>query len=159
MLVEGWELSTIVSAVSGRPFTPAIGFDQSGLQTGNQRPNLAAGRDIDDVVIGTQNQWFDPTAFALPAAGTLGTVGRHSLRGPKLLTTDLTLIRNIRVAAKTLQLRVEGFNIFNTTNFNLPNANMFTQGPGGTATVSATAGQITSALAPRQLQLAVRFTF
>jgi len=159
VFVEGWELSTIVSAVSGRPFTPAIGFDQSGLQTGNQRPNLTSSRDIDDVIIGTQSQWFDPTAFTLPAAGTLGTVGRHSLRGPKFFTTDLTIIRNIPFADKALQLRLEGFNIFNTTNFNLPNANVFTQGPGGTATISATAGQITSALAPRQLQLAVRFTF
>ena len=160
VFVEGWEVSTIVSAVSGRPFTPAIGFDQSGLQTGNQRPNLAAGRDIDDVVSGNVNQWFDPTAFTLPAAGTLGTVGRHTLRGPKFFTTDVTLIRNIRVAeGKQVQLRLEAFNLFNNTNFNLPNANVFVQGPGGGGTINATAGQITSASAPRQLQVALRFNF
>jgi hypothetical protein len=157
--VAGWELSTIVSAVSGRPFTPTIGFDQSGLQTGNQRPNLVAGRDINEVVTGNINQWFDPTAFTVPAPGTLGTVGRHSLRGPNFFTTDLTVIKNIRVAEKQLQLRLEGFNIFNNTNFNLPNANVFVQGPGGTGTVNPTAGQITSALAPRQMQVAVRFNF
>jgi hypothetical protein len=157
--VEGWELSTIVSAVSGRPFTPGIGFDQSGLGTGNQRPNLADGRDIGDVVTGDINQWFDPTAFTLPAPGTLGTVGRHSLRGPKFFTTDLTVMRNIRFGEKQVQLRLEGFNIFNNNNFNLPNANVFVQAPGGTATISPTAGQITSALAPRQMQIAVKFNF
>jgi hypothetical protein len=157
--VEGWEVATIVSAVSGRPFTPAIGFDQSGLQTGNQRPNLASGREIDAAVTGNINQWFDPTAFALPAPGTLGTVGRHSLRGPKFFTTDLTIMRNVSVGQTQLQFRLEGFNIFNTTNFNLPNANVFVQGPGGGGTINPTAGQITSALAPRQLQLAVRVNF
>ena len=51
------------------------------------------------------------------------------------------------------------FRSFNNTNFNLPNANVFVQGPGGGGTYNATAGQITSALAPRQLQLALRFNF
>ena len=112
------------------------------------------------MVTGDPNRWFDPTAFTLPGPGTLGSVGRHSLRGPKFFTTDLTLIRNIPVAdGKQVQLRLEAFNLFNNTNFNLPNANVFVQGPGGGGTYNATAGQITSALAPRQLQLALRFNF
>jgi hypothetical protein len=159
VLVRGWEVSAIVSAVSGRPFTPSIGFDQSGLQTANQRPNLAPGRDIDNVVTGDINQWFDPTAFTLPAPGTLGTVGRHSLRGPKFLQTDLSLMRNVRFAEKSVQLRFEVFNLFNNTNFNLPNANVFVQAPNGGGTISPTAGQITTASTPRQLQLAIKMNF
>jgi hypothetical protein len=155
----GWELSTIVSAVSGRPFTPAIGFDQSGLQTGNQRPNLASGRDINDVIIGTVNQWFDPTAFTLPAAGTLGTVGRHSLRGPKYVNVDLSAIKNVRVQGTQLQFRLEAFNLLNRANFNLPTANVFTAAPNGGGTYSATAGRITSALPARQLQVAMKVNF
>ena len=90
-LADGWQVSTIVTAVSGGPFTPAIGFDQSGLQTAGQRPNLASGRSLEDAVTGgTVNatcgcimQYFDPTFFVLPAAGTLGSsVGRDSLLGP-----------------------------------------------------------------------------
>src|SRR4030095_12095812 len=47
--VSGWQVSGIVSAVSGAPFTPLIGFDQAGLQTGGtQRPNLASGKSLDD---------------------------------------------------------------------------------------------------------------
>ena len=53
--VTGWQVSAIVSAVSGAPFTPFVGFDQAGLQTGGtQRPNLAAGRSLDDAVTGGQ---------------------------------------------------------------------------------------------------------
>ena len=29
-------------------------------------------------------QYFDPTVFVMPAPGTLGNVGRNSLRGPRL---------------------------------------------------------------------------
>ena len=51
--VAGWQVSAIVSAVSGAPFTPLVGFDQAGLQTGGtQRPNLASGRSLDDAVTG-----------------------------------------------------------------------------------------------------------
>jgi len=157
-VVEGWELSTIVSAVSGRPFSPTIGFDQAGLQT-TQRPNLAPGRTIDDIYTGNYNQWFDPTAFVLPAPGTLGTAGRDSLRGPSFLNTDLTVMRNVTVAQKQVQFRLEMFNIFNRVNFNLPNSNVFVAAPNGGGTYSATAGRITSAGTPRQIQLAVKFNF
>jgi hypothetical protein len=158
--VEGWEVSTIVSAVSGRPFTPAIGFDQSGLQTGNQRPNLATGRNLDDVYTGSITQWFDPTAFTLPAAGTLGNVGRHSLLGPKFFTMDVSIIKNVRMqGSATLQFRLEMFNLTNFTNFNLPNANVFAAAPNGGGTYAPTAGRITSAGSPRQLQLAAKVTF
>src|SRR4029079_2908828 len=51
--VSGWQISGIVSAVSGAPFTPLIGFDKAGLQTGGtQRPNLASGKSLDDAVTG-----------------------------------------------------------------------------------------------------------
>src|SRR5207249_8294799 len=62
-IVEGWQISGILNWTSGAPFTPAIGFDQSGLGTGNQRPSLAAGRDLDSVVTNNINQWFDPSAI------------------------------------------------------------------------------------------------
>lgn len=158
-IVEGWELSTIVSAVSGRPFSPTIGFDQAGLQT-TQRPDLAPGRTLDNIYTGNYQQWFDPTAFVLPAPGTLSTtVTRDSLRGPKYFDTDLTLMRNVSFAQKRVQFRLEMYNITNHVNFNLPNGNIFAAALGGGGTYAPTAGKITSAGTPRQIQLAVRFDF
>ena len=126
--MTGWQVSAIVSAVSGAPFTPLVGFDQAGLQTGGtQRPNLAAGRSLDDAVTGGQldaacgciTGYFDPTFFTLPAAGTLGTgVGRDSLRGPGLLTVDLGVSKNVGLSGGAyLQLRAEVFNLFNRVNY------------------------------------------
>ena len=68
-------------------------------------------------------------------------------------------MRNVRFAEKSVQLRFEVFNLFNNTNFNLPNANVFVQAPNGGGTISPTAGQITTASTPRQLQLAIKMNF
>lgn len=169
-LAEAWQVSTIVTAVSGAPFTPAIGFDQSGLQTAGQRPNLASGRSLDaavtggsvDATCGCILQYFDPTFFTLPAAGTLGSsVGRDSLRGPALFTVDFGLSRNIALSSRGtyLQLRLEMFNLFNRVNYGLPNPTIFIATADGGAAYNPIAGQISTALSPRQMQLAVKLVF
>jgi outer membrane receptor protein involved in Fe transport len=168
--VSGWQASAIVSAVSGAPFTPLVGFDQSGLQTGGtQRPNLAAGRSLDDAVTGGRLDtacgciigYFDPTFFTLPAAGSLGTgVGRDSLRGPGLLTVDLAVSKNVDVTGGAyLQFRVEIFNLFNRVNYGLPNSAIFVATSDGGAVYNANAGQITSAGPPRQVQFGAKLVF
>jgi hypothetical protein len=169
-VADGWQVSAIVSAVSGAPFSPVIGFDQSGLQTAGQRPNLASGRSLDNVVSGGTLDatcgciigYFDPTAFVLPAAGTLGTsVGRDTLRGPALFTTDLGVSKNIAFGNRStyVQLRLEVFNLFNRVNYGPPNPTIFIATADGGGAYNPTAGQITTALAPRQLQLAVKLVF
>ena len=65
----------------------------------------------------------------------------------------MSLLKNIVVGrAKTLQIRLEVFNLFNHPQF---------YGPGavdGNIT-SATFGQIVNAAAPRQIQIAEKFSF
>ena len=132
----GWQLSAIVSAVSGAPFTPAIGFDQSGLQTAGQRPNLASGRSLEDAVTGGTvdstcgcvSQYFDPTFFVLPAAGTLGTrSGAIRCAVRRLITVDLGVGKNVAFSSRGayLQLRLEVFNLFNRVNYGSPNPAIF----------------------------------
>jgi len=65
----------------------------------------------------------------------------------------------VRLQAANLQFRLEGFNVLNRTNFALPNANIFAAAPNGSAVVSPAAGRITSALASRQVQVAMKVTF
>ena len=167
---DGWQVSAIVSAVSGTPYNPAIGFDQSGLQTAGQRPNLGAGRSLDavtsggvvDATCGCVTGYFDPTVFVLPAAGTLGTsVGRNSLRGPGLATVDFNVSKNVALTSQGtyLQFRFEVFNLFNRVNYGLPNSTIFIATADGGGAYNPTAGQITTALAPRQVQLAIKLVF
>ena len=169
-LVSGWQVSAIVSAVSGAPFTPGVGFDQAGLGTGlTQRPSLAAGRSLEDAVTGGSldttcgciTGYFDPTLFTLPAAGTLGSgVGRNALRGPGLVTVDLGVSKNVSLGGNaSLQLRAELFNLFNRVNYGQPNSAIFIATSNGGASLNPTAGQITSAGAPRQVQFGAKLVF
>jgi hypothetical protein len=158
--VEGWQITGIVSLSSGIPFTPTSG-DISGLGTGGQRPNLAPGKSLDDAVKGGINQYYDPTFFVMPAPGTLGNVGRNSLRGPGYSTVDMSVSKNIQLpGTASVQLRAEGFNILNHTNFGQPNASPLLITVGGGGTVNPTAGRITTLAGDaRRIQFAARFLF
>jgi hypothetical protein len=158
--VDGWQISGIVSLTSGAPFTPTT-FDISGLGTGGQRPDLAPGKNLDDAVKGGIVQYFDPTFFVNPAPGTLGNVGRDSLRGPGFATVDMSVSKNVSFGGtKSVQLRVEGFNILNRANFGQPNSTVFVPLPGGGAAANPAAGRITSLAGDaRRMQFAVKFLF
>lgn len=160
VLVEGWQVSLIASLSSGPPFTYQIGFDQAGTQVNNQRPNLRAGAS-NNPVTDDPARWFDPSAFELPAPGTLGNVGRNTGTGPGTATFDLALLKTFELpGSPSLQFRGEVFNLFNRANFQLPNANVFTQAANGGGVVSATAGRITSTTTTaRQVQFGLKLLF
>ena len=149
-LVEGWEISNIVSADSGHPFTAFVGFDWTGLgETVNlvERPDLAPGRSVSSVVYPhrrlctdptTQQSipgsvcWFDPSAFTLPVETltqngqptpmpALGNEPRNGLIGPRLFTDDLAIIKNTKLGERlNVQFRAEAFNVLNHPNFSPP---------------------------------------
>ena len=76
---------------------------------------------------GRPEAWFDPTAFVLQPAGTLGTSGRGAFIGPNLRTVDLSAMKNFRIAERAnIQFRAEAFNILNRANFGVPNLIAFT---------------------------------
>ena len=99
------------------------------------------------------DRWFDTTQFTLPASFSLGNVGRTlpDVRGPSLLNTDLSLIKNTQIREKlSLQFRAEYFNVFNRPNLDLPN----------TAFGSGQFGRITGTVGlPRVGQLALKLNF
>jgi hypothetical protein len=106
--------------------------------------------------LGNPNEWFNPNAFVLPAAGTYGDLGRGTYQGPGLAELDLSLVKNIAIADRMkLQFRSEFFNISNRTNFGTPNAIVFS----GTA-ISPSAGLITTtATTSRQIQFGLKLIF
>jgi hypothetical protein len=156
-LAGGWQLNGIATLLSGFPFTPQVGSNQSGDgDTRNpDRPSLNPSF-TGPVVRGSPNQWFNPNAFVLPAAGTWGTLGRGTFTGPGLADVDLSLFKNTAVAEKVaLQFRAEFFNTLNHANFGPPNATVFSSGA-----VSASAGLITAtATTSRQIQFGLKLIF
>ncbi len=160
-LVEGWQLSGIVTANTGLPFTVSTGFDQVGYAgSGTPRPNLNPGFSPNPAV-GNVNEWFNPAAFSLQPVGTLGNLGRDTVIGPGIVDADLALLKNTKVRESVnIQFRWEVFNIFNHPNFGLPGANMFTAGTNGGGNPNPTAGQITTTVtSSRQMQFGLKLIF
>jgi hypothetical protein len=156
-LAGGWQLNGISSLLSGFPFTPQVGSNRSGDgDTRNpDRPSLNPSF-TGPVILGSPNQWFNPNAFVLPAAGTWGTLGRGTFTGPGLADVDMSLFKNAAVAERVaLQFRAEFFNALNHANFGPPNATVFSSGA-----VSASAGLITAtATTSRQIQFGLKLIF
>lgn len=163
------EFDGITTVQSGQWFTPTLGFnnsetDNTGQQSGSDRPNLVgnpnAGACPDGSSVRTAGCWFNTTAFAVAPPATFGDAGRNSLLGPGLATFDLSLRRRF-VLTERLRLTAEAqaFNLFNRVNFKLPQA-VIPQGyvPTEAGTLGSF-GQILSADAARQIQLALRLTF
>lgn len=154
-LATGWQLNAILNAQSGFPFTPLLGFNRSrdGNARNPDRPSLAPGASLDDAIIGSPEQWYDPTVFILPEAGTYGDVGRNSLRGPGMFTLDFSLFKTTEIGPTRLQLRLEVFNVTNRVNFGLPSVVALQQN----GQPSGSAGLITStSTSARQAQLGAK---
>ncbi|MGH9626575.1 MAG: carboxypeptidase regulatory-like domain-containing protein, partial [Bryobacteraceae bacterium] len=142
------------TAQSGGPFTVTAGKDQSHTGLGQD-----CGVEVAGVTRFTSGpcanrapcvNYFNPAAFALPAVGTFGTVGKDSIYGPSSFTWDMGLFKNIPFTERfQLQFRAEFFNVFNNVNFNNPNSNKS----------SSQFGTINGAGSPRIGQLALKFVF
>jgi hypothetical protein len=151
-----WQISGIETMQSGLPFTPQLSYNPSN--DGDSRnpvrpswnPNFTGA-----VILGLPGEYFNPSAFIQPLAGTYGNVGRNVLQGPSLFETDLSLARKFNFNERVgLQFRAECFNVFNHTNLNTPNPVVYAAATGGP---SPTAGLITStATTSRQVQLGLK---
>jgi hypothetical protein len=99
----------------------------------------------------TLNNFLNPSAFAQPAAGGFGNSARNSIKGPEFHKVDLALSRLVSLAAtRTVELRLEVFNLFNTFNWGQPNNNF----------ASGTFGRITSLTGdPRIMQFGIKYGF
>jgi hypothetical protein len=154
-LAGGWHLAAILHLSSGIPLTPYIGFDHAGdLQADPvQRPDQVGPVRYTR----TAAQWFDPSAFAVPAPGTFGSARRNALRAPGVKVADLAVFKEVPIGAARVQVRIEAFNAFNWVNLGLPAATVLFNRDG---TPFAGAGRITSTSTPgRQVQLGLRVAF
>jgi len=155
-LAGGWSVSGIGTLQSGLPFTPTLGFNPSndGDSRNPVRPSYNPSFS-GPVILGGPNQYFDPTAFVVPAAGTYGNAGRDVLTGPGIAELDLSAQKVVRVSEKVrAQFRAEFFNVVNHANLGTPNTVVFTSAGSAPA---PTAGVITStSTTSRQIQFGLK---
>src|SRR5579872_2151095 len=145
-IARGWEVGSIVTLQSGLPFTPGISTDPAN--TGNSKRPDRIGNGL--LANQTINDWFNVTAFAIPALYTYGNAGRNILYGPGFVNWDALAMRNFQIRERfRLQFRGEFFNFTNTPAFNNPVTNI----------QASNAGHITSAGSPRDIQLGLKLLF
>lgn len=158
---QDWVLSGITRFSSGMPVTlynnddtSLIGSMPNGINNnGVDTPNIARG----DLKLNRNprngHAAFNTALITIPEEGGMGTARRRFFYGPGTENFDASLEKKVELGeSRSLVLRVESFNVFNHAQFFGPNA--VNGNPDST-----NFGQIINANAPRQLQLAAKFSF
>jgi hypothetical protein len=146
-VLGGWQISGITTINTGLPQNLGINGDRAGTGISNQRPDVVGDWRQGG---GSRFQWFNTSAFALPALGTFGNLGRNVVTGPGTNNWDASLQKNFQIKEKLrFQFRAEFYNA----------PHHFSWLGVGTTLGNANFGQITSASDPRSLQFGLRMDF
>jgi hypothetical protein len=150
----GWQLNGIISAQSGGQLTVLAGQDRSQTAIGQDRGVLTSQ---DKYLSGACANiapcvnFLNPQAFAIPALGTFGNVGKGSLYSPGVVNWDIGVGKAFPIKERlSVQFRAEFFNLLNHMNLST----------GTTMSVAGAGfGQVRSARDPRIGQLALKLAF
>jgi len=143
-----WQLNGIASYFGATPVDIITGANTIGTSSAvGQRPNYT-GEPL--YLSGDPTHHLNRAAFATPAAGQLGTLGKGAVRGKAITSIDFSMAKNWRFKERYgFQFRAEFFNIFNHANFVGYDLDLR----------NSTFGQLTSTQASREVQLGIKFTF
>jgi hypothetical protein len=167
-IADGWQLNTLTQMRTGFPVNVTV---TGGIFGGALRPNLIEGVPTRPPDYNLPKKQFNINAFALPAPGTFGNLGRNALRGPGFAQVDFSVTKDTRITeTQSLQLRFEFFNLFNHTNFADPSGGINADAFGGSlnrtaffgqsiSTVGNQLGGLLGAGGPRQIQISARYNF
>jgi hypothetical protein len=149
-VVGGWSVGMLGTLQSGPPFTVTTQTNNSNaFSAGAQRANVTGDPQLPSDGR-TLSRWFNTDAFSQPAPFTFGNGGRGIVRGDGVVNVDLSLTKNVDLAARrSIQIRVELFNAFNHPNFGLP----------GRSFGAPDFGIVSTASGGRTIQLGLRGVF
>jgi hypothetical protein len=139
---------------TGSPLNIVIGSDVAlnGFQgnSGTQRPDQILGNPYGDR--SSLTNYLNKVAFATPAPGTFGNLGRNGIFGPGYWDWSESVSRQFQLReGQRLEVRAEAFNVTNS----LRRGN-----PGTTSSNANTFGVINSSTGgPRILQFALKYVF
>ncbi len=157
----GWQVNTLFTAHTGSPLDLRAGTNRSNSFNNNDRVDVVGDPFGNVVDTGTNRQvrWFDPAAFALPATGTFGNIGRNIIYGPGFFSMDPSIFKETKIGENlTLQLRGEIYNITNYKNYGNPGTNFSSSTSFGLITNTRNGGSAPGLGfgEPRNVQLAIR---
>jgi hypothetical protein len=161
-LFGGWKFDTVAGGRSGLPVNITVDRPSSALpdgNSGNQRPNYIPGVPLTPAGGSTPTLWINPAAFAVPANGAWGDLGRNAFRGPALWQIDTALARSFRIGERAgIEFRGECYNLLNRAQYGNPLADISVPATFGRITTLANTSP-TGSGTPRQFQLALRLAF
>ncbi|HKD10370.1 MAG TPA: carboxypeptidase regulatory-like domain-containing protein [Bryobacteraceae bacterium] len=162
-LLGGWSISAIGTAQTGLPINITIDRSNGSVPgnfaiSGQERPNYVAGVPLTPPGGSTPQLWINPAAFAVPAAGTFGNLGRNAFRARGISQLDLGVVKDVSLFERVqMRFRADAFNVFNRAQYGPPNADWSLVNFGAiTTTISNYA---TGRGTPRDFQLSARVWF
>jgi hypothetical protein len=166
MVASNWKFAEIFRANSAFWVTPFVTTDYS-LTTAStgasaaERPVQVLADPLCPNPGPAPSCWINPKAFAAPAPGTLSPLGRNSIPGPGSWQFDMAFSREFKIRERgALEIRGEAFNLTNSMRPGISPPSLSAGASGlGLSFGSPTFGTVTSALDPRIMQLAAKFSF
>ena len=147
----GWALNGIVQVTSGKPYTVTTGEDAENVGCCNQERADQTGNPNSGGH--TQAEWFNTSAFTLPAPYTYGSEKVNPLVGQHWNDVDMSVFRKFPLGLgedRYFEFRAEAFNLFNNVVFNTPDS----------TGSDANFGQVTSQWNnPRILQMSLKLFY
>jgi Carboxypeptidase regulatory-like domain/TonB dependent receptor len=166
-LAAGWAISGITAFATGLPVTLAERDDNSLTGTQNTEapidvPEVSAGKILNNTNPRTGQPYFNSFSpsnggiFSPEPLGQIGNARRRFFHGPGLNNWDMALLKDTKITeSKSLEFRAEAFNIFNHAQFMNPDGDF----SDGYPDQGGTFGLVSSAQAPRVMQIALKFLF
>jgi hypothetical protein len=162
-LLGNWEVSAIGTAQTGLPVNITVDRTNASVPglyavSGSERPDYVPGVSLTPAGGSTPTQWINLAAFATPASGTFGNLGRNAFRAPAISQLDLGISKYVPITERmSLRLRGDLFNALNRAQYGAPNANISQSNFGViTTTISNYA---TGRGTPRELQISAKIVF
>ena len=147
-ILGNWQINNIFTWRNGQPFTVTDSIDRANIGGGSQRANQIGNPHLGNR---SKEEWFNTSAFEIPAIYTFGNAYRNSLQAQRWINLDSSIIRSFPIwHEKKFEFRAEAFNVANHVMLGIPNADVSSN------TFGVVTGQANT---NRQLQLSGKIVF
>jgi len=160
VFLSDWKVSGIFRYTSAYWITPYLSSDIALTgATANERPLQVLQNPL--CANPSPSCWINPKAFTTPATGTFSPLNRNNIPGPNFTQIDMSLSREFVIReGYRFEVRADAFNLPNSFRAGISPPSLLAGASGINTTFGTpTFGQITSALDPRIIQLAMKFSF
>ena len=150
-LLRDWRFTTTFTFQSGTPLTARVLSSAADALRGTTG-TLRANYNGDPIQLSnpTIDQFFNTSAFSIPAPGQFGNSGRNLIIGPGSRLLNAQFSRDVRMGSnRTVTLQLNATNLLNMVNYATVDS----------AVNSPTFGEILSVRPMRSMQFTMRFRF